>query len=432
MASVDLQNNISGDINTARQNAREREATSMSDKKIRSFDEIAASKGYNDLVRDNNRYLAQMSTVSADTWANVNIHDPNRMDIFYDRYAKFSDSTFDRLGFTPFRNNDAYYNDNTTGWENHQRVLFTMPGMIGNMMKQTWSFGDSNNLAREYEKMNAMAYDTRDSGTFYNNMLLSSSATLGIMASLLVEQVAGLALSGATAGMSELAASGNAARAFKAMRDGFKVKNLTQAALEVDDLGRVANATERLNKTSRIGDYFDDFGKNLNPLKNTTEYIGDLTKNAIPQTQRFKRGFAAVWGDARTANLVYKESALEANLAKNEFVDNEINKFRDMNGRMPTGAEIADIQKRASSVRSSVLMGNLAAIYLTDKITFNDLLDPVLTRTLRKGAGRLQRTYYTIKAVSSYHRGKIGFRVSTSRRNSKIQAVNLLTGHSVV
>ena len=392
MASIDSQNNISSDINTARLDAKEREATSMSDKKIRSFNEVALSKGYNDLVRDNNRYLAQMSTVSADTWANVNIHDPNRMDIFYDRYAKFSDDVFNRLGFTPFRNNDAYYNDNTTTWENHQRVLFTMPGMIGNMMKQTWSFGDSNNLAREYEKMNAMAYDTRDSGTFYNNMLLSSSATLGIMASLLVENVAGIALAGLTGGTSEAGAllnSTRAVKAFKTLRDGFKVKNLTQAASEVDDLSRVAKATERINKTSRVADYFSDFSKNLNPLKNTTEFVRDINKNAIPQTQRFKRGFAAVWGDARTANLVYKESALEANLAKNEFVDNEINKFRDENGRMPTGAEIADIQKRASSVRSSVLMGNLAAIYLTDKITFNDLLDPVLTRTLRNGAGRL-------------------------------------------
>ena len=46
-----------------------------------------------------------MKSVRGSNWVNVDIHNPDYMDTFYDRYRAFGSSTFDKLGFSPFRNN---------------------------------------------------------------------------------------------------------------------------------------------------------------------------------------------------------------------------------------------------------------------------------------------------------------------------------------
>ena len=53
----------------------------------------------------------------------------------FDRY--YSHPAFDRLGFHPYRNNEEFYNQNSSGWEDAGRMF----GQIGKLMGTGFNSG---------------------------------------------------------------------------------------------------------------------------------------------------------------------------------------------------------------------------------------------------------------------------------------------------
>jgi len=50
---------------------------------------------------------------------------------FYDRYAAYGEEKFAEVGFSPFRNNEANFNANTTMWDDWKRMLgHSMPTLF--------------------------------------------------------------------------------------------------------------------------------------------------------------------------------------------------------------------------------------------------------------------------------------------------------------
>ena len=70
----------------------------------------------------------------------LDLHDANNMNQFYDRYAEHSD--FEKLGFSPFRDNEQLYNQNTTFWKEIGRASGEWSSLMWTGLKDGAGFGE--------------------------------------------------------------------------------------------------------------------------------------------------------------------------------------------------------------------------------------------------------------------------------------------------
>ena len=123
-----------------------------------------------------------------------NFRDFNNQNHFYERYAEHSE--FENLGFTPFRDNETLYNENSSTWQELGRASGEWASMIslGLVDAAGWSIGTDRENAEAMERSMAVGSSTKGgAGGFTTNLFLNSGYTVGIMAELALEEVAMIA-----------------------------------------------------------------------------------------------------------------------------------------------------------------------------------------------------------------------------------------------
>lgn len=377
-------------------------------------------------LEDNNYVTKDANT----KYGGVGAYDADYTGIYYDRYADMK-NVFNKYGFSPWRDNEALYNKNSTWTDNFKRSLNNSMSLAGISFKgalpwNAWSSDISKEDAIEQERAFARGYDSRGGfGSFMNNQVLNSGFTVGILAEFgaeaLVEGAIGLVAAPETGGAS-LALFGDIARkgyqAIKAIDKGIDVAKVGQ---------RIAKSAEALKDINVSRKFYnainaERIGKALTP--NLVDEILEIQKmsragESLTGLAKVSRGAGAFYKDMRIAAAAVAESKMEAGSVELKIRDEITQEFFNTNGRMPNADEQAALAIKAHEGAMSTFWYNLPAIYLSNKIVFDKAFSSI--KPMRLSADALEnatRRYGIEMTEAGFKEYQKGVRASVSRMAS--------------
>jgi hypothetical protein len=294
-----------------------------------------------------------------------------------DRFATYSSKTYGKLGFDPFKDNNKNYNAKTHWSEDVGRAMTGMFKLAGVGFQDTFGFGltAGSDSSKNFENVMKNYSSTRGGYTqFWANTALSSGYTVGIIGAIAAEEI-GLALT--TGGLGNIGTSGlvgiQATRAFnnlgKATRSAEYIERIQQA-------GHVDEAAKFFSMKG-LGQNLGKLGQKLNPVGEIADFARKSKLDEFSEfnsLQKVSLGAGAIARDARKLYMTHSESKLEADLAKSDFIEKQIQKARlsSPTGELDQNA-INQIQTDGANVYNSTYMGNLGLIYATNAITFDNM-----------------------------------------------------------
>lgn len=345
-----------------------------------------------------------------------------------DRYRGYGKSTFNKLGFNPLEDNEGYYNENTSWYQDYRRMGSHMLSLFGSSFIDNSTPYGAYNLFSSDEMESAGIYDVKAADTqamhmrlgsssrggvteFANNFLLNSAYSFGIIANVAAEELVIAAVTALTApetaGTSLVAGTVATAnnlsklgRIGRAWREGM---SLTQTA----SLGRMAMSGGQmltsLNKVDAaktfwqgakgFGNAFVDFA---NPLRGTTSTIRSMNAATgaayhLNNAAKLSKGFGAFYRDLREFNFTLQEARLEGGGVYNRFVDEQIAEIRK-EGREPSEEELKKIYSYADTAASVHGWSEIPLIFATNRIVFDGLFKFNGVRGLTEAAEAAERS----------------------------------------
>lgn len=308
---------------------------------------------------------------------------------FYKRYAAYGQETFDKVGFHPLKNNEANFNAATTWWDDANRMLthsfvpllkngfWSGPKSLAKMIQGDFTSADLED-ARLYEEAAAIGQSTKGNfGSFFNNTLMNFGYTAGIIGEAVVEEVAGAVLAPITGGASFAFTTANNVnkaskifRGFGMVTDGAKA--LRQSLKTFSNLPEARKFWEAADAGLR-----SNLGRVLNPLENTMDALGGLSKaDNLTNLAKISKTAGGFYRDVRNLNMALSEARLEAGMTENKVFDELYNKHYEATGIAPTDKDEYEFKKQAKEASLSSLYLNTGLIYLSNKITFDNITGP--------------------------------------------------------
>lgn len=339
---------------------------------------------------------------------------------FYDRYAAFGQEKMDRIGFSPFKNNDEAFNAQTSFLDRTQRSIVhgfaplfargfvSGPKSLARMMQG--DFGDDPEDARKYAEAAAIAQDTAGGvGAFFNNSLMNLGYTAGIIGEAVTEELALTALTGGVGGFANLPRFGaNIGRAFRGIKGAETLVDMTASlnkslkslvnidkAREFFNAGKIGAALEtRLGKaTTRLANF-------ANPAENLLETGIEIAKNTkqLQGWNRFNNATfktaGALYRDVRNINMAVSEARLEAGFTRNDTFSKLMADYQEKhNGALPSESLRKAMMAEAEQASKDTLLANSLLIFASNKVTFNNVMNPKsgLARMMAKKVAEVQK-----------------------------------------
>lgn len=324
----------------------------------------------------------------------ADFRNPNIPNQFIDRYKALGD-VYTKNGISPFRDNERFYNEHTSSWDDFQRSTGQMFTLLGLGFKDSLAFGafSDTNMARKYER--AIAIGNSNKGGvmgFTSNLFLNAGYTFGIMGEIIAENLAiGLAEMGlgAATGASEglaapitlptMAALGakftaNMTKASELLRGLSFGKTLEQVAQAGKRTKDTIEGLSDINNLRKVAGNFGTFMRDVH-IGNTYEYLKNFEK--LQTGEKYYKGVASVYKDIRNIKAAYGESALEAGMVENEMNNDLYNNFVHEHGRNPNEHEIIDMKIAAKSAATKTAFQNLPLIFYTNGLTLGMITRPI-------------------------------------------------------
>ena len=312
-----------------------------------------------------------------------------------DRYLGYGKSTFNRVGFTPFIDNEKIFNEKTTIFNDLGRMSAVFGSLayegavggyrsMGSVLSGDDFFSPDDKTAEGFDKANAIGMSSRGGiGGFANNFILNSAYTVGIGVSILAEEMAMAGLEALTVGGATPLVAARTAMNMERLSKAFKlnaVGNVFKGSVQLaKSLGKVGDAKDFYTAikagSSTLGKGVFNF---VNPLSRTTQDLADLARGSasvrnLSNFAKMKQTFGSFYRDVRDANLALSESKLEGGSAKREEADRLLYEYEQKNGKPAEGKDLEDIYKHAEDVGYGVTAVNFPIIYATNRVTFDGL-----------------------------------------------------------
>jgi len=325
----------------------------------------------------------------------------------------YTHPAFEKLDFNPWRNNDSYYNQNSTPYEDWQRGNDQFFNLMWSGIKSGFrSWGDmftgrpmSPDLetAEEQAKAMAVGYSSRGGvGAFTNNLILNSAHTFGILAEMAMEEAALLGVGALTGGSTfGLGASrfasgmGRIAKGLPVNKFGNAVKSTTKAFKGLNDVSTARQFWKNLGRGA---------GRFINPFERTFDYVkGFRNADNITEFTKAHSFFGSFYRDVREINFALAESKLEGGLVANEVSAKLFNDFYQENGKNPTSEEAREIAETGQKAGFATVGWNLPVILFSNRIVFDNMFRGFRPYT-KAGGGALEhalgaRLVYNRKAA---------------------------------
>lgn len=331
-------------------------------------------------------------------WGTVTSYNSGPTGHFYDRYKDFTQPG--KIEFHPdSQNNEAILNDNTNFLGDMYRTTTqALLPMIWNGVKGVYSstakifnegdfLGEDPQLAREYAYITAKNTSTKDNlGSFINNLTMNLGYTAGIMSTALFENWIGAGVSAFTGAKAATPKAANLLwKEYQAGKATDGIKSYTTMLEELKDINKVRQAWDKANGVGRIQKAVQsNLGKALNPFSNVTDNYYGIINNADDFSGYMQSGrnivntAGAAYRDFRNINLAVSESRLESGMVYNTLVNDLYNDFTTFNGRPPSDSDMEDIIMQAKQAAYETSFMNAGLIFLTNKVSFDNILNPRL------------------------------------------------------
>jgi len=292
----------------------------------------------------------------------------------FERY--YSHSSFNKLGFNPWSDNEARYDEFGSKLGDVQRAVksgarllytgFTSPLRSYADLFQGNPQGLDYTSAQEMSHLNTVGASSKGGATgFVSNLFVNSGYTVGLIGELVLEDIALGALAPETGGGSLAVAGTRTFNAAKNLGNYFNgVKGLSRAMENLKNFSVAATAYKAFKAT----------GKFLNPLENSVEAIRAINASEnITNLAKASKTAGAFYRDLRSANLVLAESKMEGAATAEETRKNLIDKYYAENGKSPDIDELNRINQVANDAGDNTMYANIPAIYLTNKLVFDNM-----------------------------------------------------------
>lgn len=341
----------------------------------------------------------------------------------FERYYAYGNIS-NKLGFNPYRDNEALYLANTSTFADFGRMIrYSFPrlsgaGVVDNIVSipQTFSnltgkpVGDLDQ-ARRYAKASDIGYSSRAGvGASASNIIMSSAYTLGMLAETAGEFALASLLAVPTGGSSYAAAGVSAAtKVSKIARFAQAAGKTFKAAVpRVDQLFKSATNTVKAVKTLNNWNVSKQFWtaaatnslKFLNPLQGTFDAVKTLrTSKGLAGMAIASKSAGQFYGNIKEITSAASESNLEAGFVKDEIFNDEYEKFMIENRRAPNDEDLNRLIEVAQQGATRTYLQNLGTIFYSNRLTFGKIFKPIprLNKFLTAedyisiGAGKLVR-----------------------------------------
>lgn len=315
----------------------------------------------------------------------------------------YTHPNYKKLGFSPYRNNEEIYNENSTWMDDWRRSSHQYWKLLSNGFGSSVFGSDDFKAAETMQEGLALGSSSKEGiGSSITNFGLSSMYTLGMGAEILAENVAlGFLEAGALALAPETLGATLPTVAAAAARQTTNLVRFTEGLKKTYDFVKSLRQVEKAREffsLAKAGKTALSVGKYLNPFEKTLEYTNFLAKSERVWSGTEKmalaaHGFGHFFKDLREISLVTEEAGLEGAMARSEYHQKLIDEYYAKNGKMPEGTDAEAIYQKAASVDFSVGMANMPAIYLSNKIVFGKYLKgfPTMSsivKSIEKGSER--------------------------------------------
>ena len=303
----------------------------------------------------------------------------------FDRY--YNHPKFNQIGFHPYANNELAYNEQSTWWDENARMwtqygkifrtgFLSTYNAIGDLMSGDYMRPDTESAEAFADAMRIGNSTQEGTGAFFNNLMLNSGYTVGIMSNIAVEELAlGLLNTATFGGATPLVAS----------RSAYNAQRGVKAIDKMFDVGAYAEKSRQMLTNMKNLDWAKDFwmkggrwaGNALTPntykaLKSIRSVQG--TAKSLSAAAKTAKTFGAFYRDLRMINLAMAESKLEGGMVKNDLVDQLYAEFVDKHGRAPIGEELTEISNAADQAAFKTIMLNFPVIYFSNAFVFDTML----------------------------------------------------------
>lgn len=362
-----------------------------------SFLNSIVEKAKNETPEVNPYYAMKPYTYSGDMDNNL-----------FERYHS-SGEVYDKLGFSPYRNNEELYNKNMTLGNEFVRAAKQWDDLVGvGFMSgiRSWETIFTDPLAPDMQGAKDMKHimDVGSSGKggvggFFVNTFLNSGYTVGIGMDFLGEELVLMGATAATGGAGGGAMIGKGlSAASKLFNIGEKTKTGAQVTGAAADILRAEKDINNLSGVKAIGNNFNEArgfwnkvnkgattalrttADILNPLDNTvaalkaTDYATNYAKTV--------KTFGAFADDLLMIKGAVSEAKLEGGMVKMDATEKLINEYRNdkvrnPEGKLPEGEELKKIEKIAQDEATKTAYWNLPAIITSNKLMYATMLAPL-------------------------------------------------------
>ena len=301
----------------------------------------------------------------------------------FDRY--FNHTNFKELGFHPYRDNEALYNENSTWWDDNKRMWGQFGKVFSTGFMSTYDaigdmFSSDGYLQADIEGADAFADAMRIGNTtkggiggFTTNLMLNSGYTVGILSSIAVEELALAALEyGTFGGATPLVAS----------RTAYNIMRLGRLT---DKVGDAARASEALLKTMKNADEVASFWSTAGRwtvgvvAPNTREALKvwkttQNTAQSLSTMAKLAKTSGGLYRDFRMMNLAMAESKLEAGMVKNDTFIELYGEHKLKYGEAPDAGTLEEMHQKSIEAGFTTTMWNFPVIFLSNQFIFRTAL----------------------------------------------------------
>ena len=315
----------------------------------------------------------------------ANFRNPEGGNNFYNRYNTTGmRDVYDKLGFSPFRDNDEVYNKHASMWDDFQRAGAQSFQNAKVAFFQD-HFGKMSDRDAAKAQQKAMAIGTSTKGGVVGwtaNAGLNLGYTFGVMAELAVEEIAlGIAETGLIAATG---ATFGAAAPLAAANAGVMAGRATRAFGKIGSAWKTAGSLRRslanLKDASKARTFFKNAGNFINPLEKTTAFLkkGKAwgTATNLERFATVTRGAGQFYGDVQNVRLAYGEGALEGGHVQIEKENEFYDAFIENKGRTPNKEEAVKIRTLAQQAGEATAIVNMPFIMYSNKLLFDGLVRP--------------------------------------------------------
>lgn len=306
---------------------------------------------------------------------------------FVARYKGYGQETYDKIGFHPLIDNETWYNQNTTAYDDWKRMMTNSawPMLSLGFMSPINSYasilgkadlGQNTQEALNYDYANQIGYSTK--GGFLaglTNLQLSAAYSVGILLEGALEgALIGAAVGAVEGGLPAIpgAAIGGAAGLFKGLL------KLPSSLIQMGkSLGKMGANLKNAAKISEARNMFTNasktFGEFINPLDNTKNaFMTNVFNNPddLSNLARTARTVGALWNDAKNLNMALSEGRLEGGFSQNGIYDKLYNDYYSLYGEAPNDNLQKKMMEQAKAGGFSNTIKNGLLVFYSNKLAF--------------------------------------------------------------